>query len=236
MKAKAIIVMFVVAIFLAGLGNVLNESVIDVKAGGTLGGGGNILYVGGNGPNNYTKIQDAINDATNGDTIFVFNGTYYEHITINKTINLIGENKHNTIIDGSGSGDVVYISADTVNLSRFTIRKSGGSNTEYVGGIHIVSNSNVLSNNIITDCWRAMYLKASSDNTIFNNYITYHAPEIRIRFESDCDNNIFNNNTIINCSLRMLYQCNYNIIEYNTFDKCGVLPSPFSDNNIIQVQ
>ena len=89
MRIKAIIAIFVVAIFLAGLGNVLNESVKDVKAGGTLGGGGNILYVGGNGPNNYTKIQDAIDDATNGDTIFVFNGTYYEHITINKTINLI---------------------------------------------------------------------------------------------------------------------------------------------------
>ena len=86
MKAKAIIAVFAVAIFLAGLGNVLNESVKDVKAGGTLGGGGNILYVGGNGPNNYTKIQDAIDDASNGDTIFVYNGTYYENVIINKII------------------------------------------------------------------------------------------------------------------------------------------------------
>jgi hypothetical protein len=35
---------------------------------------GNILYVGGGGPGNYTKIQDAINNAINGDTIFVFSG------------------------------------------------------------------------------------------------------------------------------------------------------------------
>jgi pectin methylesterase-like acyl-CoA thioesterase len=45
------------------------------------------LYVGGTGPNNYTKIQDAIDNASNQDTIFVYNGIYQEHIIINKEIN-----------------------------------------------------------------------------------------------------------------------------------------------------
>ena len=31
--------------------------------------GGNWLYVGGSGPGNYTRIQDAIDDANIGDTI-----------------------------------------------------------------------------------------------------------------------------------------------------------------------
>jgi len=31
---------------------------------------GRTLYVGGNGPNNYTRIQDAVDDASDGDTIF----------------------------------------------------------------------------------------------------------------------------------------------------------------------
>ena len=52
---------------------------------------GNILYVGGNGSGNYSNIQDAINDANNGYTIFVFNGTYNENIVVNKSISLIGE-------------------------------------------------------------------------------------------------------------------------------------------------
>ena len=44
---------------------------------------GNTLYVGGSGEGNYTKIQDAINNASDGDTVFVYNGTYYEmHIHI----------------------------------------------------------------------------------------------------------------------------------------------------------
>ena len=33
------------------------------------------------------------NHAYDGDTIFVFNGTYNEHITIDKQINLIGEDR-----------------------------------------------------------------------------------------------------------------------------------------------
>ena len=36
----------------------------------------NTLYVGGSGEGNYTKIQDAIDDASDGDIVFVYNGTY----------------------------------------------------------------------------------------------------------------------------------------------------------------
>ena len=37
---------------------------------------GNTLYVGGNGSNNYTKIQDAIDDASDGDTVFVYDESF----------------------------------------------------------------------------------------------------------------------------------------------------------------
>ncbi|HWR28033.1 MAG TPA: hypothetical protein VN377_06325, partial [Candidatus Thermoplasmatota archaeon] len=51
---------------------------------------GNWLYVGGSGSNNYTMIQDAIDNASDGDTVFVFNGMYVGYVIINKSINLIG--------------------------------------------------------------------------------------------------------------------------------------------------
>ncbi len=52
---------------------------------------GNILYVGGSGPGNYTKIQDAIDNARYGDTVFVYDysSPYYENLVIHKSINLI---------------------------------------------------------------------------------------------------------------------------------------------------
>ena len=64
---------------------------------------GNILYVGGDGPNNYTFIQQAINHANDGDTVFVYSGIYYESIIIYSEIHLIGEDKHSTVIDGIGN-------------------------------------------------------------------------------------------------------------------------------------
>ena len=66
---------------------------------------GNTLYVGGNGPNNYTSIQAAINDALDGDTVFIYSWTYYEYeIVVEKSISIIGEDKNTTIIDGDDNG------------------------------------------------------------------------------------------------------------------------------------
>ncbi len=93
------------------------------------------------------NVQEGIDNATVGDTVFVYNGTYQENVIVDKSINLVGEDKNNTIIDGSESGDVVNINSDTdfVNISKFTIQNSGG---EWDSGI-IISHS---SNNMIKNC------------------------------------------------------------------------------------
>jgi nitrous oxidase accessory protein NosD len=86
---------------------------------------GNILYVGGSGPGNYSKIQDAINDTSNGDTVFVYNGTYNEGLIINKKINLIGENPKNTIINSKKRPIVIQIDTDNVKVQGFSISTIG---------------------------------------------------------------------------------------------------------------
>ncbi len=83
------------------------------------------LYVGGTGPGNHTLIQDAIDAASPLDSIYVYSGTYYEHLTIPKRLSLIGEDETTTIIDGGGTGRVVRISGDGVVLTGFTVRNSG---------------------------------------------------------------------------------------------------------------
>ena len=88
---------------------------------------GDTLYVGGDGSGNYTRIQDAIDNASDGDTVFVYDDSspYYENIIVNKSINLIGENRYTTIIDGRGGEyriDVIRISANKVKVTGFTIQ------------------------------------------------------------------------------------------------------------------
>jgi parallel beta-helix repeat protein len=72
----------------------------------------------------YATIQDAIDapQTLNGHVIYVDAGTYYEHLIVSKSLTLVGEDKNTTVIDGSGTGRVVQITADYVSISNFTIR------------------------------------------------------------------------------------------------------------------
>jgi len=106
---------------------------------------GKILYVGGNGPGNYTKIQNAINDSSDGDTIFVYSGTYFENLVIKKSIKLHGEINNQTIIDGMNFGHVVEVIVDSVTIQNFSIRNSGG----YMSDAGLLLDSN---NNHIAEC------------------------------------------------------------------------------------
>jgi parallel beta-helix repeat protein len=74
----------------------------------------------------YRTIRDGVTHATNGDTVYVFNGLYNETVTVNKTIYIRGEQQDGTIIDGGNNGSVVSIIAENVLMRRFTVRNSGG--------------------------------------------------------------------------------------------------------------
>jgi len=76
------------------------------------------------GPADFSKIQDAINVASSGDTISVRKGRYYEHVVVNKSeLTLIGEDRETAIIDGSGTGIVVRVlGIQAANISDFTVR------------------------------------------------------------------------------------------------------------------
>jgi hypothetical protein len=133
---------------------------------------GSTLYVGGTGPNNYTRIQNAINDANDGDTVFVYNGIYNESLGINKKINLIGENTHNTIINGRDFFYLIHISSDNVKIQGFTISEEqlGGRTTH---AIKISSSSCTIAyckfiNNIVFGGSIAL-CESSNNNNIYRN-------------------------------------------------------------------
>ena len=73
----------------------------------------------------FAVIQDAINVSSAGDRIVVYAGTYYETITISHQLDIFGEDRDITKIDGGNSGDVIIVNAANVNISHFTIKNSG---------------------------------------------------------------------------------------------------------------
>ncbi len=76
---------------------------------------------GGGAGIDFTKIQDAVSNASAGDTIYVYEGMYNEHVLIPTSITLSGQSESNVTIDGDGSGDCVQISSSDVAINGFTI-------------------------------------------------------------------------------------------------------------------
>lgn len=127
------------------------------------------IIVDDDGLADFKSIQDAINISSDGYTVSVKNGFYSENLIVDKKINLVGENKEKTIIDGGKNKDAVNVIIEGVNINNFTIQNSGSSGGDC--GIEIHSNYSIINNNIIKDCTIGINLRDSKDNNIVNNTI-----------------------------------------------------------------
>ena len=166
---------------------------------------GNWLYVGGSGPGNYTKIQDAIDDASDGDFVFVYSGIYYEHLIIDKAICLIGEHRQTTIVDGQKIGIVIMIPHDSIVIQGITVQNSGQG--MFDRGIVMPSNQPFFSNITIKDCtvqfnYGGILLDRALNSSIINCSIHNNtgasidileeSDNIRVLYCSICDNGVSN--------------------------------------------
>ena len=201
---------------------------------------GNTIYVDDDGGADYTRIQDAIDNASDGDTVFVYSGTYYENLIVDKSISLIGENKDTTIIDGYENGDVVYITTDGVTISDFTIMN--GKDGYLHAGVDIYASYTTISNNIIKNnfvgiaIWDnydhygvVLYGNVISDNTISSNSFEgiwlYH-----------CKLSTVTNNIMLNNGFSGIHNLdsNDNLISGNILsnNECGLTVYNSSNNKI----
>jgi parallel beta-helix repeat protein len=188
------------------------------------------LYVGGSGPGNYSRIQDAIDNASDEDTVFVYDDSspYYENLVVNKSVTLSGENKETTIIDGEKKDDVLRITANQVTLTGFTIQNCSFDweiydQTVYFG-INVTSNSNTIRNNIIKNNFNGIICIQSSYNSIFDNVFQnnyhYDAPSAfaLILYKFSNNNSICSNTFTKNeGGCRIVYNSTNNHVCRNTF-------------------
>jgi parallel beta-helix repeat protein len=175
-------------------------------------------------PGQYPTIQEAINAAAPGDTILVAAGTYFENVSVNKTVSLVGENRETTIIDAKGNATVIRVRADGVVIEGFTLRNSTSYNYEWgdIACINVVgynhttvrnniirdnneygvlfyrSNNNIVTgNNITNNGWGGIYSEGSSNNVISGNVVADNGGE-GIEFEYTYPDFIYPvNNTIV---------------------------------------
>jgi parallel beta-helix repeat protein len=146
-------------------------------------------------PADFHTVQEAINAASSGDTVFVRSGTYRENLVVNKPLSLIGENASQTTIIPSTPGKVVTVSASRVTIVGFTIQGSGSTQSSNIGvyfdsptsfgnvshnilfghGYAISlsgSSHNVDCNYVANNGISGIYLNGSSNNVITRNNVT----------------------------------------------------------------
>jgi len=195
-----------------------------------------ILYVGGSGLGNFSTIQEAVDNASDGDIVFVYDDAapYYESIIINVSIHLLGENRNTTSIEGGNHA--ISIVVDGVTVSGFRISNVG--DFWNCCGFYVTSEMNNISDNNIINNLRmnGVFLDGASYNTISGNLIennNFHG--IRVEYSS---HNVILNNVIVNNRGYGIYlfEAQQNILVGNTvqhsfFD--GLTLGGQSKNNVI---
>ncbi|MHC4124404.1 MAG: right-handed parallel beta-helix repeat-containing protein [Planctomycetota bacterium] len=144
------------------------------------------IIVDVNGSGDYTKIQDAITNSTNGDEIIVLQGTYYENIDFEgRAVTLRSSEPNdpnvivNTIIDANQNGSAITCdsSEEPNTIIKGFIITDG--NASCGGGIYcLLSNPTLISctfvnNTAITDGGGICFHGSTSKliNCIFNNNV-----------------------------------------------------------------
>ena len=185
----------------------------------------------------YATIQEAIDHASTGDTIFAESGTY-SHIEITKSLNLCGESKYTTIIDGAEYEEAaILVLASSVNISNFTVQN--GKPDIYVSGFDRIT---ILDNIMKDSSEGVLRFVDTSGNVLAGNLINGSGAGGGINFDWGNDTLVFNN-TVIRCwaainggypSYNNTFQNNnfidndYSIFMNNVFDN-----SRFFHNNFI---
>ena len=164
-----------------------------------------------NVPADQPTIQDGINVSSNGDTVVVADGTYYEYVDLSSAITLKSANgPENCIIDGQNAERCLRVggNGDGVVIDGFTIQ-NGNAGADGGGGIRLSEGGNPIIQNCVL-----RNNNASGGGAI---YSTYTSPRIR-----DCE--FYNNETwaygggAIKCYRNNdNVQSDYSIIDSNVF-------------------
>lgn len=181
----------------------------------------------------FNTIQSAIDVVANYTTLIINNGTYHEHLRINKTINLKGANESKVILTNKDNAvtPLINLSCHSTLIQNITIKQKTVSQKNIESLIHILPhcNGNIIKNNIIKGTSNfSILITDSIRNTIENNIIKNSKNGIGIinhlggllptKVIVTCDNIISHNHIEYHAGCGIIIKGSiHNYIEQNTF-------------------
>ncbi len=153
------------------------------------------LHVAAAGGRDYRVIQDAINAATEGTTIYVHPGTYTGGMLVDKTIEIVGIGDRDQILVESEGADVAWFQGGNGRLANMTLRQLGGGSWY---GVDISAGSPTLENlDIASQSLANIAIREGADPTIRDSYI-HDSPESGLYIYDNGRGTIENNDIIDN--------------------------------------
>ncbi|WMW26222.1 lectin like domain-containing protein [Methanolobus sediminis] len=166
-----------------------------------------IIIVNRSGSADFTTIREAVDAASDGDTIVVESGTYNENLYFqNDNISLVsstGNPEDVRIVSSSSSNVAIYVKADNITISG--ISAEDGSTAIVVDS----SSSCVISNCSVSGNTYGIYFYNSQDNSLSNCTSYENSYGLRL---SGSVNNILNNNSMNNNTFNSYFDSNANIV------------------------
>jgi len=143
-----------------------------------------------------TPIQAAIDSATDGDIICVWNGSYSENVNVNKRLTLQGESADVVTVLAANSNDHVFeVTVDNVNISGFVVKDATGASGIYLGSG--IDECNIANNGVLNNS-NGIHLERSSSNTLTNNTISSNDGTGIVLINSSNSNALTDNNILMN--------------------------------------
>lgn len=196
-------------------------------------------------PDDYPTIQQAVDNASDGDMIFVRKGQYNETVTVDKSLWLLGEEKQSTIINAHSVGPDVLIIHDNVNVTGFKMVNTptpsegtwflpGYVPSKHFPDIKIINSSycNIYGNNL-TDGSVGVRIEGSSQISVIGNEIRHNGGDVELVTSTD---SLIANNVIKGGNVGIkLASSNINSLINNTItDVPNAISLGSSSNNLLR--
>jgi len=198
-------------------------------------------------PDDFPTIQAAVDAASDGDTVFVRAGTYYERVVMNKTLTLLGENRSNTIIWTDVTWEIgLTVQANDTVIKELTIEYLYLSNISNIlvqdDNIRRIyaeysENANISRNNLVQVWLRNCSLFLITENMV--DFAAYGDPYLGygLMLREFSTNNTISKNTITNGtmvdegSIHLEWSGSNTICENNFVNNTFSVWFVLSDNN-----
>jgi parallel beta-helix repeat protein len=144
------------------------SSLMTIFPGTGSGSGYSTLKVGEDG--DYGRINEALQNASQGDHIVISDGVFMENLIITTSVKLIGAGPQKTAIMAADEGDMVVVKADNCTISGIAFL--GGDGTD--AALLVKSDFNTIESCYFQGASSALKIEGSSGNLIQNNTFSYN--------------------------------------------------------------